>query len=116
MTTTGHCTLRMMSQIPTPHNEVGLIVLAVIVVSPNSLGLPSGRLFGTVTAERISDGLQTLALGVNAHEQSDETTGKHDAGTDEVTADKGPREEPSPMRLPKMNGAIAPAIWAIEKK
>ncbi|EFT64462.1 hypothetical protein HMPREF9578_01560 [Cutibacterium acnes HL110PA4] len=34
MTTTGHCTLRMMSQIPTPHNEVGLIVLAVIVVSP----------------------------------------------------------------------------------
>ena len=58
---------------------------------PNSLGLPSGRLFGTVTAERISDGLQTLALGVNAHEQSDETTGKHDAGTDEVTADKGGR-------------------------
>ena len=81
-----------MSQIPTPHNGVGLIVLAVIVVSPpNSLSLPSGRLFGTVTAERISDGLQTLALGVNAHEQSDETTGKHDAGTDEVTADKGGR-------------------------
>lgn len=51
--------------------------------------MTGGGLLGTVTAERISDGLQTLALGVNAHEQSDETTGKHDAGTDEVTADKG---------------------------
>ncbi|GAE67884.1 hypothetical protein JCM18909_976 [Cutibacterium acnes JCM 18909] len=33
MTTTGHCALRLMSQIPTPHNGVSLIVLAVIVVS-----------------------------------------------------------------------------------
>ncbi|ERS19118.1 hypothetical protein HMPREF1303_02029 [Propionibacterium sp. KPL2009] len=33
MTTTGHCALRLMSQIPTPHNGVGLIVLAVVVVS-----------------------------------------------------------------------------------
>ena len=91
MTTTGHCALRLMSQIPTPHNGVGLIVLAVVVVSSGSLRLTGGGLLGTVTAERISDGLQTLALGVNAHEQSDETTGKHDAGTDEVTADKGGR-------------------------